>query len=272
VPLSGLLRDAHRCLGVAEQRLASPRRDAHSHPDAEAELDQLPAEAERHGEHLVHPVADGARLSDVGHVLAAQGEPVAADPRDHVAKGGDAGDEVGDGPEHLVAGDVADRFVQGLEVVDVEGNRGGDARAPCIASQCPVELLEEHLAVRVTGEAVVARHEGEVGLERAAVADVDGGAHRAVEPDGIVVEALHGRLDRHHRAVGTPGFVLALRRIMGGGIEDHPRRRVRARRPDVRAADWATECLGSAVAEDGRGPLVPVDDRAALVGDDDRNW
>ena len=107
-----------------------------------------------------------------GDVLEQHGELVAAEARGDVGAADGVVEPARELDEHLVARGVAERVVDGLEVVEVEEDHG---RRACLARRAGdrvADLLGEHRPVREPGHGVVERLVRELGLERLALADV----------------------------------------------------------------------------------------------------
>ena len=117
--------------------------------------------------------------------------------------------------EHLVAGGVAQRVVDGLEVVEVEEDHGRRALLAAGAGDRLADLLGEHRAVREPGDGVVERLMCELGLERLPLADVarveqdaadvlvvDEVGEQDLELARVAVAAGERALERLHRLAG----------------------------------------------------------------------
>ncbi|HEX2160445.1 MAG TPA: hypothetical protein VHF88_01325 [Thermoleophilaceae bacterium] len=97
-------------------------------------------------------------------VLEAEGELVAAEAGDEVGWTQHSAQPLGDGDQQLVAGLVAERVVDQLEVVDVEeGDREATVAGARVA-QRPAESAPEERAVRQSGERIVVRAVGQLAL------------------------------------------------------------------------------------------------------------
>ena len=88
----------------------------------------VPVGRERLGQGGQHPVGSRLGLAEVGGVLDQDGELVAAEPSDGVARAQHATQALGDGDQQLVAGSVTGAVVDGLEVVEVDEQRGHRGR------------------------------------------------------------------------------------------------------------------------------------------------
>ena len=126
------------------------------------------------------------------------GELVAAEPPGDVDRPAGRADRAGDAPQRLVAGDVAARVVQGLEVVEVDDDDGDMARA----ARRPVELLLEPLVERAVvqdaGQRILVDLASEI-LVELGVPYGQGGLRRdrAAEVDVALGPAPRGGVVRH---------------------------------------------------------------------------
>ena len=108
----------HGEIGVAKERLGvlGPGCD----PDARADVDLAALDRDRVGERLEHAACCRGRVGRVVDLLDQDGELVAAEARDRVGRAQARLEPRGDRLEELVACPVAERVVDGLEVVDVD--------------------------------------------------------------------------------------------------------------------------------------------------------
>ena len=125
------LRHVHRDVGVADDVRGdlggvAGARDA----DARGDRDVLVADEVRRPELAHEPLGHRDGALQVRRVLGQHGELVAAEPGHEVAVPDGAGDPLGDRDEQGVAGGVAERVVDDLEVVEVEEQDRGDRLAP----------------------------------------------------------------------------------------------------------------------------------------------
>ena len=126
------------------------------------------------------------------------GELVAAEPPGDVDRPAGRADRTGDAPQRLVAGHVAPRVVQGLEVIEIDDDDGDVARA----ARRPVELLLEPLVERAVvqdaGQRILVDLASEI-LVELGVPDGQGGLRRdrAAEVDVALGPAPRGRVVRH---------------------------------------------------------------------------
>ena len=133
--LALLLGLVHGDVGVADQlaragRLGVVGGDA----DAGADADRLVAGRHALGERGEDPLGDHHDVLGPVEAVEQDGELVAAEARDGVARAHARAQALGDRDQQLVADRVAERVVDGLEVVDVDEQDGdgriGLARAP----------------------------------------------------------------------------------------------------------------------------------------------
>ena len=147
------LGPVHREVGVAKERLGVL--GAGGDPDARAHVDLAPLDRDRIGERLEDAARGRRRVGRVVDLLDQDGELVAAEARDRVGRA-QAGLEAGrDRLEELVAGPVAERVVDRLEVVDVDEEDADRVAASRGAADCEREAVEEEGAVGHAGERVV---------------------------------------------------------------------------------------------------------------------
>ena len=139
--------------------------------------------AERALEQALGDLDDLRALRDA---LQQDGELVAAEARGRVHAAQGRAQAVGDADEQLVAGSVAQRVVDGLEVVEVDERDGHDLVVPRGALQRLLDAVEEQRAVREAGQRVVQRAVAQLGLQLALL--------------GRVADAQH---EAAHRAIGA---------------------------------------------------------------------
>src|SRR4051812_8310659 len=150
-PAAALLRAVHRGVGLAQHRLGAlrPRRDrdpdARRHEDLAAGLQR-----DRPLPRVGDAPRDGDRLA-LGRDLAADDELVAAEARDGVRAADHLLEAGAEGDEQVVAGLVAERVVDRLELVDVE-QEDRDERAGALgAGERVLDAVVEERAVREAG-------------------------------------------------------------------------------------------------------------------------
>ena len=144
--------------------------------------DQLAAGLDRQLEGLEDAARDGAAVDQrVADARDHDRELVAAEARDGVLGAHAAAQALGDGDEQRVADAVAERVVDGLEVVDVDEQDGGLA----VVGELLAHALHEQRAVREVGERVVVGLVVELVLQGLKLVD------RLLEP---VVLERHGRV------------------------------------------------------------------------------
>ena len=152
------LGHVHGDVGVADEvgraRDGVPRtRDTHGGRDH----DVLLAEDVRRAELVDQSARHRARAAEHRLVLGEDRELVAAEPGDEVALTDQAADPLRHRDEELVAGGVAERVVDDLEVVEVEEEDRRHPvrpRARLVAAEDPLEGEGEHATVRGTREGV----------------------------------------------------------------------------------------------------------------------
>jgi hypothetical protein len=170
--LAELLGAVHGRIGVAQQRVrvdAFARRAA-GDADARRDVARLALDDQRIAQGLGEPAGDAQRVVLADHAGQQHGELVAAEPRDDVVGAQAARQALGHRADQPVAGAVAERVVDDLEVVEVDEEHGDAPGAPAeIAGQA----LEEQLAVGQAGERVVVGLPGELLLGVAVLGDVD---------------------------------------------------------------------------------------------------
>ena len=99
-------------------------------------------------------------------------ELVAAEPGEHVGLAQAAAQQLRDAHDQLVAGRVAERVVDRLEVVEVEHDRRALGPVAVDEGDVAFELAFERAPVEQPGERVVVGHVAQLGLVAAAVRDV----------------------------------------------------------------------------------------------------
>ena len=220
---SPVLGSVHRGVRLPDDRVGRHR----------GVVDQRDADADRRGQRrAVHLDRLAGGLGDaVGdeHHLALGCEPleqerefVAAEARHRVHRAQQRAQPFPQGGEHAIAGGVAARVVDLLEVVEVEEQHGERVAGPAGALQGEVQAVQEQGAVGQAGELVVQRLMGE---PRLAALALDGPDQRAPELHGLELghdQAILGALP--HRPQRQVLVVV--------GAEQHDRR-VGGRHPHV---------------------------------------
>ena len=112
---------------------------------------------------------------DAGDVVADDGELVAAEPRQAIARAQDPREAARRGREQLVAGLVAEAVVHDLEVVDVEQDEA-DPGVVGARGEGVLQPLDEHDAIRELGQRIVPGAVRKLGLDPSVLADVVRGA------------------------------------------------------------------------------------------------
>ncbi|EXI73206.1 MAG: hypothetical protein AW07_02820 [Candidatus Accumulibacter sp. SK-11] len=196
-------------------------------------------------------------------------ELVAAEPRDGLALGEDAAEDLGDAAQQAVADIVAEGVVDQLETVEVEEeDRCPLLRAPR-ATDRVADAFVEQAAVRQAGQRIVVREEVDVVLRALALGDVveaadvvcdlalaagDGGDRQPGREDLAVLAPIPDLAAPAPRAADAgPHFA-----VKAGLL---PARREQARR--------AADDLVAAVAADRRQRRVDRDDPLPGIGDAD---
>ena len=178
-----LLDLVHRRVGVAQQRVGVVRivrvdRDA----DRGADLELGVGDRKRLQQRRLDLLGD--RLGGQPRVAVEVGqqdqELVAALAREQVGRAHDAAQAHRDPPQQLVAGGVAERVVDGLEVVEVDVQQRDRGAGAAGAREAEREVLVEQRAVGQLRERVVVGEEGDLLLRAAALGDVGEGGHDAV--------------------------------------------------------------------------------------------
>ena len=170
--LAGGLGRVHRHVGVAQDvvgaleqaRRTSPR--AIAMPTLDPDDGLAAGHREGHPEQVDQPLRHGDRVAQVRLVDDQDRELVATEPRGQVALADRAPDPLCDGNQKLVAGGVAERVVDHLEVVEVEEQDDRDAGLHAVA-QVERHLLGEQGPVRQVRQRVVIGLVAELLLEPA---------------------------------------------------------------------------------------------------------
>ena len=110
------LRTTSSAVSVSSRALAMPM--------LAVTLTCVVADDVRHPQLAGQPLGHGQRALEVGRVVGEDRELVAAQAGDEVAGADRVGDPLGDGLEERVAGGVAERVVDDLEVVEVDEQDG----------------------------------------------------------------------------------------------------------------------------------------------------
>src|SRR3954469_19712271 len=156
-PASALLRLVHRGVGLAQHRLGALRPRGDRDPDARRHEDLAAGlERDRPLPRVGDAPRDGDRLA-LGRDLAADDELVAAEARDGVRAADHLLEAGAEGDEQVIAGLVAERVVDRLELVDAEKEDGRERPGALRASEGVLDAVVEERAVRQAGERVVQR-------------------------------------------------------------------------------------------------------------------
>jgi hypothetical protein len=204
----GGLGRVHRDVGVAQQPFGREPRRAQRDAHARAHRHLAPVDPHRPAHRAHQALGEGRHVLRRPRRLDEHGELVAAEPRHRVAPARGALQAAGDLRQQAVAGAVAQRVVDRLEVVEVEqehrdavavGRRGVRAAAGLGAGERVGEAVAEEGAVGQAGERVV---EGLVRELRLAAAQVGDGARqpgeRAAQRAHELPQLVGGRLGHHH--------------------------------------------------------------------------
>jgi hypothetical protein len=178
--LARLLGAVHGRIGVAQQRMGVVlARPAEADADAGRDVAALAVEHERLAQRVGQPSRDLQRVGLARDAGQQHGELVAAEAGDDVAGTQHAAQPLGHAAEQPVAGAVAQRVVDHLEVVEVDEQH---RHALALGVQRAAEALEEELAVGQARERVVVRLPGELLLGELALGDVDAVADPRLGP------------------------------------------------------------------------------------------
>ena len=206
--LPRFLRDVHRDVRVPEELLRSlrsdrPVRTRARDPDARSDEDLLPVELERRVQRLEDPVGDVGRTDALATVLEQDRELVATEAGRRVRRAEARPEPLPDLAQQAVAGRMAQRIVDRLEVVEVHEQ---DRHRQVVARQALQRVLDavaEQRAVGEPGDRVVEGLVRELLLEGFALRDVPG-----VEDDPLHVGIVHQvgaeRLDVEPEVVSMP--------------------------------------------------------------------
>ena len=199
--LAGLLRVIHRDVGRAEHvGRAGQAGRAVGDADAAADPDRPLGQDERRFERRQDAGGDdrGVLLVDV---VEQDRELVAAEPAGRVL-GADRGEQaLGDHRQDRVRLDVAERVVDGLEVVEVDEQDGRAPGVPPPPAEGVLEAIDEQGPVRQVGQRIVEGQRGQRVLEGLPAGHV---VDRDDEPEDRRVggEVCDLEFDREPRAVG----------------------------------------------------------------------
>ena len=202
--LALLLREVHRDVGVPQELLGALRHGiglGDRDPDARADEDLGLVQEERLVEHREDPLGDvGGRHAFLAAVLQQDRELVAAEPRGGVRRAQVAEEPLADVAQDLVAGGVAERVVDRLEVVEVHEEHRDRPTVAQLAVERVLHTVGEQGAVRQPGQRVVQRLVLELLLELLPLGDVS-----RVQDDpphvGVVHQVRAERFDVPHRPV-----------------------------------------------------------------------
>ena len=180
--LAVALGRVHRDVGVAQQVLDDAVADlADRDADARLHVERLAGDLERLAHGGEHALGDLDRLRALADALEQDPELVAAEAGRGVAGAQAAAQALGDLDEQLVAGGVAERVVDRLEVVEVEHADGDEVALAGGAVQGVLDAVVEERAVRQLGERVVEGAVAQLGLGGLALGDVAAGEDDAAD-------------------------------------------------------------------------------------------
>jgi hypothetical protein len=243
-PAPARLRAIQGGVGVAQQvvgdavvaRVGDAERGRHEHRRAR--------DLERLVEHAGETLGELERLLLVAHAVAQDDELVAAEARDRIRVPHRAREPRRDRLQQLVAGLVAERVVDQLELVEVGDQHRGRRAAAARAGERERQPVGEQLAVRQPGERIV---------------------QRAVDRELLARGALDRRAHDVGHDVDERGLLGAPGARLAGEHRDHPGRPVAAldRHAD-RAAHARAEQLRRGVDVAGR---EVVDDQRPVGGE-----
>ena len=191
----------HRRRGVA---VGGRERDA----DAGGDQHLLARDLKRAAQGLDQPIHEGHDVAEIGDVDEGNGEFVAGQPRDEVVLAQGRLDAAADVAQHLIAAAMVGRFVDLLELVDVETEHG-DMRAVALHAADRVgEAIDESLAIGEAGEGVVLLEVADLLLGFSPLASAHPGERGGHGDAG----AKQGKRDADHpiEIIGEHGGLIAL--------------------------------------------------------------
>ena len=149
---------------VGPQPVARPDRDA----DAGADHGLMAVDVERLADRCDDALRQRSRLGGIGDRGLHDDEFVAAHPRDGVGVADQGAQPLGDDLQQLVAGRMAERIVDGLELIEIEVvNRHHLLAMNALAQRLFEPLVQQH-AIGEIGQRVVVRHIFDLDLGAAA--------------------------------------------------------------------------------------------------------
>ncbi len=170
--LAGCLGVVHGDIGVAEQRLGARVRRGEGDADAGADAHLGAVELERPVEGLDQGARQALDLADGGDALEQHRELIAAEARHGVGGARGLDDALRHRLQQAVAGVVAERVVDVLEVVQIEEHDRDRALAALRERQCVLHAVAEQVAVGEQRQRIVEGQLAQLLLERLALADV----------------------------------------------------------------------------------------------------
>ena len=174
----------HRDIGVVDQLERIDVRPSERDADRTGDVELAPDDLQRIGQRAQHTLGDDRGLARVRDVLEQHGELVAADPRDRVAGPQRGVQAQRDRLQQLVAGLMAERVVDDLEMVEVDEQHrsAGIGPATTRASQRLLQPVEEEGAVRQACQRIV---QGIVVKPRDRAAVIGRVAHGTLQRAGV---------------------------------------------------------------------------------------
>ena len=265
------LGPVQRDVGIAEQLVGvDVRIGRHGDADAGADAHLMAVDIERRPDGFEDALGECAGVGRTPRHGLQDGELVAAEAGHRVEVAGAGEQARADGLQQGVAGRVAERVVDRLELVEVDAQEREPVAVTAQPHQRLVEPLVQQHAVGEVGERVMPCHVGDARLVALAVGDVGVGRDHAALGEGSCV-------DLDHRAVGALALVCGLAGQAASDREELPDARIAdavglgefALRPLVRADVVELRSTG----EDGLGQLqecerLAVHHRDVLVGID----
>ena len=195
--LACFLRHVHRDVRVAQQLFrafgsGSARVVRGRDTDRRADEHFLVLELERAFERGEDPRRDLGRLDAVGGVLEEDRELVATEPRSGVGRAQARLQPLADLTEHQVAGGVAERVVDRLEVVEVHEQHRNGVAAARLELERVLDAILEQCPVGEAGDGVVERLVRELLFERLPFGDIADVEHDAAHVLVVQQVRAHG--------------------------------------------------------------------------------
>ena len=202
------LGPVHRGVGVAQHVFrAVVSRARQRNADADAGEDLVPAHFQRRRQLLVNPLGNAGGVRFAADLIEQDGELVAAEARERVARSNAALEAPSDTDEELVAGLVSEAVVDGLEAIEieVEHREGRGAERPLRALKEVLQAVDEQRSIRQIGERIVERLPLQLLLGLLARGDVARDAEGPHDvPPGRAAGASSSRPSGHRRLPNLP--------------------------------------------------------------------